>query len=71
MGAPRFPYDFGMLRDTTDSPSAGATVSADVTSVDSSIPGTPNARNTETVLDDKLSKKSARVDESTGDVIKL
>jgi hypothetical protein len=55
---PRFPYDFGLVRDTTDTPSAGET--APSSSPAANIPGTPDNRATDQALcegfDDKTDK---------------
>ena len=47
LGAPRFPYDFGLLRDTSDTPSVGATVQNDAhTPAPKAPPGSPQDRQT-------------------------
>jgi hypothetical protein len=42
--APRFPYDFGLIRDTTDTPSAGTEVSDDVQTKGNTTPGSIEAK---------------------------
>lgn len=54
LAAPRFPYDFGLLRDTADTPGAGPTMSNDTVG-DSAPkpPGAPAAAVTVTITEDK------------------
>ena len=41
---PRFPYDFGLLRDTTDTPSVGLDTTSDIQPVNNNTPGTVEAK---------------------------
>lgn len=44
---PRFPYDFGLVRDTTDTPSAGQSFETDVQTKGDDVPGSAASTNAE------------------------
>ena len=47
LGAPRFPYDFGLLRDTSDTPSVGVNTSNDAQPSNNATPGSVEAKEVE------------------------
>lgn len=68
---PRFPYDFGLVRESTDTPSVGATLANEAAGnldVDLIVPGSPAANKMTESLDDL--NNTAGIDTTSGDTLK-
>lgn len=52
LSAPRFPYDFGLLRDVTDTPSAGTAVFDDSSPETNNVPDSPEQKEAQAVAND-------------------
>ena len=52
LSAPHFPYDFGLRRDTSDTPSSGQASFDDEEPANTNVPGSPDDRETQRVVDD-------------------
>ena len=59
--APGFPYNFPLVRDTSDTPSAGPSAMTDAQAGNNNIPGSPSTREAETVVDDMSANPGAEV----------
>ena len=59
--APGFPYNFPLVRETADTPSAGTAVFDDAQAINNNVPGSADARQAEVVIDDVNTTPGAEV----------